>query len=304
MSGATRSPVERWASRSIDRWAAVSTYQLLFYVMTAFFLVTTLYPVYFLVIVALTPLGSIQDMALLPRGFNPGAFVTVFERLPLHLYVFNSVALATISTLIVLVLASVAGYVFGRLEFPGRRMLLFGLLVISYFPPASFLTPLFQLFAGNVEAFGVTSPNLLGTPIPVVGPLSALSLPFAIYILTTFFGQIPDGLEDAARIEGDTRLGALLKVIAPLSAPGLAATGIIIFIFVYNEFFFSLLMTSGAADEWSPIVWGILQYQGVNLKPNNLMAAASLVGMLPMLLLVLLAQRKIVSGLTAGALKE
>jgi multiple sugar transport system permease protein len=300
--GTSENAVERVANMTVTQ--PPDLYRLAFYVTMAFFLIVVLYPIYFIVILALTPLGNISNIAFFPNGFNPGVFVTVFQKLPFHLYVFNSVLLALMTTFVVLLLGSLAGYVFGRLEFRGRRPLLLGLLVISYFPPASFLTPLFLLFSGEIEMLGISSPDLLGTPVPIVGPLSALTLPFAIYILTTFFSQIPDGLEDAARIEGDTRLAALFKVIMPLSAPALAATGIITFIFVYNEFFFSMLMTSGSADGWSPVVWGILQYQGVNLRPNNLMAAASLVGMIPMALIVLLAQEKIVSGLTSGALKE
>lgn len=279
-------------------------YQALFYALVVFFLVTTLYPIYFVLIVALTPLSKIHNMAFLPKGFNPDVFIELFRQAPYHLFVFNSLVIALSATVVVILIGSVAGYVFGRLEFRGRRPLLLGLLVISYFPPASFLVPLFRLFTGNVSLLGVSSPNVMTTPIPVIAPLSALSLPFGIYILTTFFSQIPDGLEDAARVEGDTRLGALFRVIMPLASPGVAAAGVITFIFVYNEFFFSFIMTSGSPTNWSPIVWGILHYKGLHSTPFNLMAAASLIGIVPMAIIVVVAQRKIVSGLTAGALKE
>ena len=129
-------------------------------------------------------------------------------------------------------------------------------------------------------------------------------MPLAIYILATFFSQIPDGLEDASRIEGSTRLGALYRVIMPLAAPGVATIAILTFIITYNEFFFSFLMTNGEPENWSPIVWGITRYQGTRAIQYNLMAAASIVGVIPMALIVVLAQEKIVSGLTAGALKE
>ena len=174
--------------------------------------------------------------------------------------------------------------------------------------PAAFLLALFDLFTGNVQIgigpVAIQSPVLFNTPGAMILPFSSLFMPLAIFILTTFYAQIPDGLEDAARIEGTTRLGALFRVIMPLSAPGVATAGILTFIAVYNEFFFSFLMNDGQAQNWAPIVWGILGYQGQYTQFYNLMAAASIVGVLPVVILVVVAQEKIVSGLTAGALKE
>jgi multiple sugar transport system permease protein len=281
-----------------------SLYRVLFAVVTGFFLFIALFPFYWLVVLALTPNEMIVDMGLTPQGFNLAAFWQIFEQAPFHLYMLNSIILASLTTVIVLIIGSLAGYVFGRLEFPGRRVLLLGLLVISYFPPAAFLIPLFRLFTGNVSLFGVPSPEWFGTPGAIVFPLSALLMPLIIYLLATFYSQIPDGLEDAARIEGSTRIGALAKVIVPLSAPGFATAAVLTFIVVYNEFFFSFLMTDGTPDSWAPIVHGLFQYQGVRQQFFNFMAAASLIGIIPMALVVLFAQEKIVSGLTAGALKE
>lgn len=294
--------IERWAQRSIAHPERV--YQGLFYVAVVFFAITMLFPFYWLLILALTPSDLIVNMGLLPQGFNPGAFVEIFERLPFHRYVFNSFLLAGVSTLIVLLLGSIAGYAFGRLEFVGRRPLMLLVLAISYFPPAAFLLPLFELFTGNVEIMGLSSPVLFNTPGAMILPFSALFMPLAIFILMTFYAQIPDGLEDAARVEGTTRLGALFRVIVPLSAPGVATAGVLTFIAVYNEFFFGFLMNDGQAQNWAPIVWGILGYQGQYTQFYNLMAAASIVGVLPVVIIVVIAQEKIVSGLTAGALKE
>jgi len=300
-------------------------YRFAFYMVTAFFLVTTLFPFYWLLVLAVTPNDAIANMGILPKFitangidpslFNPEVFLTVFEVVPFHTYVLNSLVLALMTTVIVLVIASLAGYVFGRLTFPGRGPLMLLILAISYFPPAAFLLPLFRLFTGNVDIFGLSSPTIFNTPWSMVLPFSALFLPLSIFILTTFYGQIPDGLEDAARIEGTTRLGALFRVIIPLSAPGVATAGVLTFISVYNEFFFSFLMSDGQVprlltnffanqNHWSPIVKGILGYQGQYAQFYNLMAAASIVGVLPVVILVVIAQEKIVSGLTAGALKE
>ncbi|EFW93179.1 binding-protein-dependent transport systems inner membrane component [Haladaptatus paucihalophilus DX253] len=295
-------PFRRWAKGSIQD--PESTYRGLFYLVMVFFLFTTLFPLYWLLVLALTPSNQISQMGLLPNGFNPGAFVEIFQRLPFHVYMFNSFVLALLTTAIVLVLASLAGYVFGRLDFPGRGPLMLLILAISYFPPAAFLIPLFRLFTGNIEILGLSTPMLYNTPGALLLPFSALFMPLSIFILTTFYSQIPDGLEDAARIEGTTRLGALFRVIIPLSAPGVATAGVLTFINVYNEFFFSYLMTDGEAQHWAPILWGILGYQGQYASFYNLMAAASIVGILPIAILVVIAQEKIVSGLTSGALKE
>ncbi|WP_235019772.1 carbohydrate ABC transporter permease [Natrialba sp. INN-245] len=299
-----RGPFQRWVANAISNPRRV--YRSLFYVATIFFLVTTLFPFYWLLMVALTPEGRQQDIILMPNGFNPGAFVEVFEVIPFHWYMFNSFVIATASTIIVLVIASLAGYAFGRLEFPGKVPLVLLVLVISFFPPAAFFIPLNDLFNTQFAALEPITGDgsLYNTPGAMVLPLSAIFMPLAIFILTTFYSQIPDGLEDAARVEGTTRLGALFRVIIPLSAPGVATAGVLTFIAVYNEFFFSFLMTDGQPENWAPILEGILGYQGQYEVLYNLMAAASIVGVIPVAILVIVAQEKIVSGLTAGALKE
>ncbi len=288
--------VETWASDSMQNPGR--TYRALFYIVMIFFLFTTLFPLYWLLVVALSKNNFTGSV--LPSNFDFGVFVRVFQTVPFHIYMFNSFVIGILTTIIVLVLASLAGYVFGRLEFPGRGPLMLLILAISYFPPAAFLVPLYQLFTGNV----IPGIHLYNTPGAMVLPFSALFMPLSIFILTTFYAQIPDGLEDAARVEGTTRLGALFRVIIPLSAPGVATAGVLTFISVYNEFFFSFLMNNGQPGSWAPIVRGILAFQTQYGSLYNLMAAASLIAVLPVAILVVIAQEKIVSGLTAGALKE
>lgn len=316
-SESSEGPLKRWTNNVIhDTESRQRLYRALFYVITIFFLVTTLFPFYWLIVLALTPNAMIRrggwDLPFLrPQGFNPEAFVEVFQQIPFHLYVFNSFVLAITTTIIVLIISSLAGYVFGRLEFPGRGFLMLAILAVSYFPPAAFLVPLFEAFTGNAIAIpflGVelfSPPRLVNTPASMVLPFSALFLPLSVFILTTFYGQIPDGLEDAARVEGTTRLGALVRVIIPLSAPGVATAAVLTFIAVYNEYFFSSIMAlDNRPEQWSPLVGGILRYQTQYTTDFNLMAAASIIGVLPVAILVVVAQERIVSGLTAGALKE
>ncbi len=300
-----RGIVEAWAARAISN--PDRAYKATFYLATFFFLVTTLFPFYWLLMVALTPRGNLSDVGVLtPAGFNPGAFVEIFTRLPFHRYMFNSFLIATVATVLVLFVASLAGYVFGRLRFRGRNALLLSVLVTSFFPPAAFFIPLNRLFNTNIDALRpiLSAGSLYNTPYAIFIPLSALYLPLSIFILMTFYSQIPDGLEDAARVEGTTRLGALFRVIVPLSAPGVATAGVLTFITVYNEYFFSSLMTDGRPQNWAPMLEGVLRFQGEFEVLFNLMAAASIVAVLPVAILVIVAQEKIVSGLTAGAVKE
>lgn len=315
-------PLARWTKSVIeDQEKRERLYRALFIVAAGFFLVTTLFPFYWLLVLALTPTSRILtgDWSLPiigiefphPQGFNVYAFVEMFEQVPFHLFMFNSFVLAISTTVIVLAVATLAGYVFGRLDFPGRGVLMLVVLMISYFPPAAFLVPLFDAFLGNavvVPFLGIElfeSPRLVNTPASMVLPFSALFLPLAIFILTTFYSQIPDGLEDAARVEGTTRLGALVRVIMPLSAPGLATAAVLTFITVYNEYFFSSIMAlENTPQNWSPLLGGILSYQTQYTTEFNLMAAASIVGVLPIVIIVIVAQERIVSGLTAGGLKE
>ncbi|MFC7098775.1 carbohydrate ABC transporter permease [Halobaculum marinum] len=293
-----RGPLQRWVASTIKE--PEKAYRAMFYVATLFFLATTLFPFYFLLVLALTPENA--PLALFPTTPRFSVFLDVFERVNFLRYMFNSLVLALSTTVIVLVLASLAGYVFGRLQFPGRTPLMLLVLAISYFPPAAFFVPLYQLFTGNV----IPGVSLYNTPGSMILPFSSLFMPLSIFILTTFYGQIPDGLEDAARVEGTTRLGALFRVIIPLSAPGVATAGVLTFISVYNEFFFSQLMNNGQPGNWAPIVGGLLSLQraGQFQVTYGVMAAGSIIAVVPVAILVVVAQERIVSGLTAGALKE
>ena len=296
----SRGPFQRWVGKAIKD--PKRAYRAMFYVATIFFLLTTLFPFYFLLVLAVTP--DTGSLAILPQlsTLEFGVFLDVFDRINFLRYMLNSIVLALSTTAIVLFLASLAGYVFGRLEFPGRQPLMLLILAISYFPPAAFFVPLYQLFTGNV----VSGLSLYNTPGAMILPFSSLFMPLSIFILTTFYGQIPDGLEDAARVEGTTRLGALFRVIVPLSAPGVATAGVLTFIAVYNEFFFSQLMNNGQPENWAPIVGGLLSLQraGQFEVTYGVMAAGSIIAVIPVAILVVVAQEKIVSGLTSGALKE
>ena len=295
--------LQKWA----DDWMKHpnKAYALLTVFLGGVLLTTTLFPLYWLFAVAMAEPGQ-TNIPLIPTTIDLSAFIVIFQQVPFARFMFNSLFYAVTVTIFVLLVGSLAGYAFGRLEFRGKTPLLFALLVLSFFPPATLFLPLFRAFNQQIPMLGLfTLPaEIYGTPGAVVAPLSAFSMPLAIFILTTFYGQIPDGLEDAARIEGTTRLGALFRVIMPLSAPGVATAGILTFIITYTEFFFSFLMTGNSAAEWAPCVNGVLAFQTQYTTRYDLQAAASLVAIVPVAILVVFAQEKIISGLTQGALKE
>ena len=141
-------PFSRWVSSSIQNPG--KAYRAMFYVATIFFVVTTLFPLYYLLVLALTPTEAIFQMGLVPKGFHWESFIQVFQQVPFHFYMLNSFILAVGTTAIDLLIASLAGYVFGRLEFPGRQPLMLLVLAVSYFPPAAFFVPLFRLFSGEI----------------------------------------------------------------------------------------------------------------------------------------------------------
>jgi len=295
--------IQKWA----DDWMKHpnKAYALLTVFLGGVLLTTTLFPLYWLFAVAMAEPGQ-TNIPLIPTTIDLSAFIVIFQQVPFARFMFNSLFYAVTVTIFVLLVGSLAGYAFGRLEFPGKTPLLFALLVLSFFPPATLFLPLFRAFNQQIPMLGIfTLPTeIYGTPGAVVAPLSAFSMPLAIFILTTFYGQIPDGIEDAARVEGTTRIGALFRVIMPLSAPGVATAGILTFIITYTEFFFSFLMTGNSAAEWAPVVNGVLAFQTQYTTRYDLQAAASLVAIVPVAILVVFAQEKIISGLTQGALKE
>ena len=295
--------IQKWA----DDWMKHpnKAYTLLTVFAGGVLLTTTLFPLYWLFAVAMAPPGQ-TDIPLVPTTVDLSAFVVIFQQVPFARFMFNSLFYATTVTIFVLIVGSLAGYAFGRLEFRGKTPLLFALLVLSFFPPATLFLPLFRAFNQQIPMLGLfTLPaEIYGTPGAVIAPLSAFTMPLAIFILTTFYGQIPDGIEEAARVEGTTRIGALFRVIMPLSAPGVATAGILTFITTYTEFFFSFLMTGNSAAEWAPVVDGVLAFQTQYVTRYDLQAAASLVAIVPVAILVVVAQEKIISGLTQGALKE
>ncbi|MDQ6816555.1 MAG: carbohydrate ABC transporter permease, partial [Actinomycetota bacterium] len=206
----------------------------------------------------------------------------------------NSIGIALISTLIAVVLACFAAYAIARLDFPGKRVILGASLAIAMFPPISIVGPLYNLWR-NIGLYD-TWPGL-------IIPYMTFALPLSIFTLSAFFREIPWELEQAAQVDGATPFQAFRKVIAPLAAPGVFTTAILVFIFCWNDFVFAVSLTSTTNAETVPAAIAAFPGASQFTAPIGSIAAAAVVVTIPIIIIVLLFQRRIVAGLTAGAVK-
>ncbi|MBF5046602.1 carbohydrate ABC transporter permease [Aggregicoccus sp. 17bor-14] len=205
----------------------------------------------------------------------------------------NSLLLAAATTAFCLAVGASAAFALAKLRFPGSGLLLALALGVSMFPPIATVSPLYLL----LRAVGLRD-RLLG----LVLPYATFALPLTLWLLTSFFRELPDALYRAARVDGCTPFGAFWRVLLPLAAPGLATTGLLVFIFCWNEFLYALTFLSSPERRTVPVALSL--FAGEHVEPWGEVAAASLVATLPLAVLTLLFQRRIVSGLTSGAVKE
>jgi multiple sugar transport system permease protein len=230
---------------------------------------------------------------LLPQPPTAAHYESVFEGRPFSRYILNSAAVAFCTMLLALGLGAPAAYALARLPLAGARFILLGFLTVAMFPPVAIVSPLY---------LGVRAAGLRDTWWALIAADTTFVLPLTIWLLATFFREIPRDLVSAARVDGASTWGAFRHVILPVAAPGLAASAIFAFVFAWNEFLFALVFTSSPKAQTVPV--GIALFPGLQEMPWGELAAASLIASAPVLLLILLFQRRIVQGLTAGAVKE
>ncbi|HSS87984.1 MAG TPA: carbohydrate ABC transporter permease [Streptosporangiaceae bacterium] len=206
----------------------------------------------------------------------------------------NSIGIGLIATFISVVLASMAAYAVARLQFPGKRALIGISLLIAMFPLISLVTPLF-----NIER----SLGIFNTWIGLIIPYIAFGLPLGIYTLSAFFREIPWELDKAAKVDGATPFQAFVRVIAPLAAPGMVTTAILVFLFCWNEFLLAISLTSTIAARTAPAALAFFNGSSQFTVPTGSISAAAVVITIPIIIFVLFFQRRIVAGLTSGAVK-
>jgi multiple sugar transport system permease protein len=270
--------------RRLAGWTAANT----------LIVVVALFPVLWLISLSLKDPTTVADGRLLPAKWTFDNYNGIFDQSIFTDALRNSLGIAAIATVIAVVLAAFTAYAIARLEFPGKRVVLLASLAIAMFPPISVVGPLYDLWR-NIGLYD-TWPGL-------IIPYMTFALPLAIFVMSSFFREIPWELEQAAQVDGATPMQAFQKVILPLAAPGFFTTAILVFIFAWNDFVFAQSLTSTSAAQTVPAA--ISQFPGASQfqQPTGSIAAAAVIVTIPIIIMVLLFQRRIVAGLTAGAVK-
>ena len=245
------------------------------------------------IITALKPDGELVRLPpLLPSHVTLQHFSTVLASPSFLRIALNSALTAGLTVTVAFLLGVPASYALAKLRLRGRDAVLATLLCLSMFPAVANVGPLYMVFI----RLGIRD-NLLG----IVLAHAVYALPFAVWTMTNFFREIPDDLYRAARIDGCSHLGILRHVVLPLAAPGLVSVGLLVFIFSWNEFLYALTLTASERSRTLPVA--IALFPGVHEIPWGEIAAAGILATVPTVLLVVMFQRRIVSGLTAGAVK-
>jgi multiple sugar transport system permease protein len=257
-------------------------------------IVVALIPVLWIVSLSFKDPATITSATFWPKRWTLENYRGIFETSEFTRALVNSIGIALISTFIAVVFASMAAYAVARLDFPGKSALIGMSLLIAMFPAISLVTPLF-----NIER----TLRLFDTWPGLIIPYITFGLPLAIYTLSAFFREIPWELEKAAKMDGATPFQAFTKVIAPLAAPGMFTTAILVFILCWNDFLFAISLTSTTRARTVPAAIGFFTGSSQFTAPTGSIAAAAVVITVPIILFVLFFQRRIVAGLTSGAVK-
>ncbi|CAM4135730.1 carbohydrate ABC transporter permease [Kibdelosporangium persicum] len=256
--------------------------------------VYALVPVLWILSLSFKTKDAIADRSFIPTEWTFQNYADIFKTTDFIRALVNSIGIAVIATVIAVILGTMAAYAIARLDFPGKRALVGVSLLIAMFPQVSLVSPLFEM----ERALG-----LFDTWPGLILPYITFALPLSIYTLSAFFREIPWELEKAAKMDGATPGQAFRKVIAPLAAPGVFTTAILVFIFCWNDFLFAISLTSTNASRTVPAALQFFTGASYFEDPTGTVSAAAVVITIPIILFVLFFQRRIVAGLTSGAVK-
>jgi multiple sugar transport system permease protein len=275
---------ERVGGQRAAGWVVVNVLVLLY----------ALFPVLWILSLSLKPSSSVKDGKLIPTQLTFANYKAIFEGNIFSSALVNSIGIGLITTVIAVVIGGMAAYAIARLAFPGKKALVGVALLIAMFPQISLVTPLF-----NIER----RIGLFDTWPGLIIPYITFALPLAIYTMSAFFREIPWDLEKAAKMDGATPGQAFRKVIAPLAAPGIVTAGILVFIFAWNDLLLALSLTATQRAITAPVA--IANFTGSSQfeEPTGSIAAGAMVITVPIIIFVLIFQRRIVAGLTSGAVK-
>lgn len=280
--------------RSSNSYRSVFFGKPLRFIAASILLVNGLFPAIWILFTSLKTEAelTLKPISWLPHSPTIANYITAFSDQPLHLFLFNSFMVSLLSTCLTLLISIMAAYALARLQIPYRGLILAAIIAVSTFPLVTLLVPLFEIMRAL---------NLLNTWTALILPYTILSLPVCTLILVSFFEGIPRDLENAAMIDGCTRLGALFKIVVPLCAPGVFTAGILSFVNAWDEFLLALSFNSNPALRTLPV--GIQLYQGEFAFPWPVISAALVVGIVPVAILIVIFQERVVSGLTSGGIK-
>ena len=257
-------------------------------------IVLVLIPLVWIISLSFKTTGSITDPTFFPVDWTWSNYSGILTTSTFLRPLVNSIGIGLIATFIAVVLASMAAYAVARLTFPGKQVLIGVSLLIAMFPAIALATPLF-----NIERIL----GLFNTWPGLIIPYIATGLPLGIYTLSAFFREIPWELEKAAKVDGATPFQAFVRVIAPLAAPGMVTTAILVFLFCWNEFLLAITLTATTAARTAPAALSFFTGNSQFAVPTGSISAAAVVITIPIIIFVLFFQRRIVAGLTAGAVK-
>jgi len=257
-------------------------------------ILAALIPVVWIMSLSFKDPSTIADGNFFPSKWSTENYSGIFQTSEFTDALRNSIGIALITTVIAVTVACMAAYAIARLNFPGKVLILTAALAVAMFPPISIVGPLFNIWR---------EVGLYDTWPGLIIPYLSFSLPLAIYTLSAFFREIPWELEQAAQVDGATPFQAFRKVIVPLAAPGVFTTAILVFIACWNDFLFALSLTSTSRARTVPAAMSYFTGATTFEKPTGPIAAAAIVITIPIVLFVLIFQRRIVAGLTDGAVK-
>jgi multiple sugar transport system permease protein len=251
-------------------------------------------PVVWIISLSLKGPDTLNDGKFLPGNPVTTAYSDIFKNDDFIRALINSIGICIISTFVALVLGTMAAYAIARLDFPGKKTIVGMSLLVSMFPQIALVTPLFKIEA---------SIGIFDTWLGLIIPYITFALPLTIYTLSAFFREIPWELEKAAKMDGATPYQAFRKVITPLAMPGVFTTAILAFIACWNDFLFAISLTSTSRARTVPAAMSYFTGATTFEKPTAPIAAAAVIITIPIVIFVLFFQRRIVAGLTSGAVK-
>ena len=288
-----------------NEWPSVVRERLVSYVLLGMYVFVVWFPIYYILITSLKPSSAVVNLPVTFLPYDPtiSNYVEIFRNRPFEMFTWNSLVVASVTTVITVTLGTLSGYSFSRYDFLGNKALLLSIVAARMIPPIALIVPFYQIMSNPPLIGGyLGSGGLYNTKIALILTYTFFNLPFAVWIMKNYFDGVPRSLDEQAQVDGCSTWEGFAKIILPVAKPGIAATAILAFIFSWNEFVFALVLTSSEQAQTLPIAVSL--FVADDFIDWAHLAAGGMIAALPGILFGLFFQRYIVSGLTQGAVKE